>query len=105
MRPTTTSEPSTRASDRSPWCVLRAAWAAEVVLCLHGRPRHFNALRRDLDDLPASTLSTRVRELVEAGLVVRTVRGERPARVVYSLSPRGARVAVALHELDEIDGG
>lgn len=102
MRSSTTSETPARESDRSPLEVLSAAWAGEVLLCLHDGPRHFNALRRALDDLPASTLSARLAELEAAELVVRSECGDRPARVVYALAARGETVAATLRKLDEL---
>lgn len=102
MRSETTRQ-ARASTEASPLDVLGAAWAAEILLCLHEEPRHFNALRRRLDGLPASTLSTRLGELLEAGLVVRCECGGRPERVVYSLPPRGTRLAATLMRLDELE--
>jgi len=103
MRSTASTERSTQRTECPPWDVLTLTWSAEVLLCLHEGPHHFNALRRRLDDLPASTLSTRLGEHVDAGLVVRTERGDRPARVGYALSERGARLAGTLRKLEDLD--
>lgn len=104
MRSTTASEPPTQATEASPLDVLGVAWAAEVLLCLHEGPAHFNALRRRLDGLSASTLSARLGELGGGGMVTRTERGDRPARVVYALTEHGHRVATTLRTLDAMDG-
>lgn len=85
------------------WPTLTRAWAAKIVLTLAGEPAHFNALRRALDGVPASTLSTRLGELDRDGLVRRTASGGRPERVHYELTRRGAALAEQLGVLVELD--
>ena len=56
--------------------------------CNADQPARFNHLKRELG-ITATTLSRRLDDLVEQGLVNREVFPEVPARVEYGLSQRG----------------
>jgi DNA-binding HxlR family transcriptional regulator len=88
-------------------CPLTAAWAAvggkwklTILYWLTERPRHFAALRRQLNDvsdgISHKVLTQQLRELIADGLVARTRTGATPAPVVYSLTAYGASVAPLL---------
>ena len=49
----------------------------------------FNELRSRLGSVSSSTLSARLSDLEEAGLIERTVHPDTPPRVEYSLTERG----------------
>jgi len=84
-------------------CPLTAAWAAvggkwklTIIYWLAERPRHFAALRRQLDDvsdgISPKVLAQQLRELIADGIVVRAHTGTAPAPVIYSLTEYGDSV-------------
>jgi DNA-binding HxlR family transcriptional regulator len=81
-------------------CPLTAAWAAvggkwklTILYWLARDPRHFAALRRQLDavseGISQKVLAQQLREMIADGLVVRRRTGDVPAPVIYSLTEYG----------------
>ncbi len=81
-------------------CPLTAAWAAvggkwklTIIYWLAERPRHFAALRRQLeavsDGISAKVLAQQLRELMADGIVTQDRTGRAPAPVIYSLTAYG----------------
>ena len=69
-------------------------WTVEVILVLsQARALRFNEMRDQLAGISGRTLSQRLKELEEQGLVERTVHDERPVRIEYALTRRGLDVA------------
>ncbi len=68
-------------------------WSIEIcfVLRMHGVLR-FNELQRALDGIGSRTLSRRLKELEEQGIVHREAYAEVPVRVEYSLTPKGEKM-------------
>ena len=62
------------------------------------RPWRFTELQRALD-LSPNTLSTRLEELADAGLVTRTQYDEIPPRVEYTATAKAADLAPVFREL------
>ena len=61
--------------------------------------RRFGELRRSLVGISPETLTDRLRELEESGLVTRTMYAEIPPRVEYDLTERGRRLSPVLSAL------
>ena len=59
----------------------------------------FNEFRDALGRVPPATLTARLTELVEAGLLERRVLDTRPPGVEYRLTPLGRRFKPLLHAL------
>jgi DNA-binding HxlR family transcriptional regulator len=53
------------------------------------RPRRFNELKKSLIGITAKTLSERLTELRQFGVISRTAYPEVPVRVVYALTEKG----------------
>lgn len=69
-------------------------WVVEIILVLgRGEPVRFNDLKRSLEGISGRTLSQRLRDLEEQGLVHRTLYDEMPVRVEYRLTEKGLDVA------------
>lgn len=69
-------------------------WTVEIILVLSQAPTlRFNEMRDQLAGISGRTLSQRLKDLEEQGLVDRTVHDERPVRIEYSLTRRGLDVA------------
>ncbi|SEI91076.1 transcriptional regulator, HxlR family [Deinococcus reticulitermitis] len=69
--------------------VLGGRWTTLIVRELLAGARRFSELRRSLVRISPKTLTTRLRDLEERGIVTRTVYAEVPPRVEYQLTPRG----------------
>lgn len=69
--------------------VLGGAWTPSVIWKLSGGPRRFGELSRDIPGISPKMLTTRLRELTEKGVVIRTVAPTSPPSVEYSLSELG----------------
>ena len=67
-------------------------------LSTRGNPGRFNEIKRELD-LTATILSRRLNELVDHGLVIRSVYAEVPARVEYELSEVGRELGPIMQSL------
>ena len=61
----------------------------------------FNELKRFIKMIPYKTLSTTLKELETAGLIVRTEYPQIPPKVEYSLSERGKSLIPILDEMCE----
>lgn len=81
------------------WEVLGCEWTFPILRHLKGEGLHFNELKRQLEDAPPSTVSTRLQQLEEEGLVDRTVEGTSPKLVRYELTDRGNELRRILSEL------
>jgi DNA-binding HxlR family transcriptional regulator len=74
--------------------LLQRKWALDViyVLLIQGE-LHFNELRRVLEGVSSRTLTDRLSELGERGIVSRAVRQDKPVKVMYSLTDYGRGLA------------
>lgn len=70
-------------------------WVVEIIIVLgqHGTLR-FSELKNALDGISGRTLSQRLRDLEEQGMVERRLHDEMPIRVDYSLTEKGLDIAM-----------
>jgi DNA-binding HxlR family transcriptional regulator len=82
--------------------LLGKSYVLELLYFLfnHDKPVRFNELKHKLS-ITATTLSRRLEEFVNFGLVTREVFAEVPARVEYSLSKKGESLGPTLKHLFE----
>lgn len=80
---------------------LGKRWNGIILGALSGSPAGFAELRRSIGGITDSVLSDRLAELVQAGLVERTVTDTRPPGVSYSLTDTSRALLPALHMLGE----
>jgi DNA-binding HxlR family transcriptional regulator len=94
-----------RRLDPVPEEVLRAAgllerrWTLSLLYASIEGAVRFNEYRDALGRVPPATLTTRLTELVDAGLLERRVLDTRPPSVEYRLTSRGRRFEPLLREL------
>lgn len=81
--------------------VVGGKWKVLILWALHGQVRPFAEVRDLVEGIPEKTLTLELREMEADGLVHRTVRGEVPPRVEYSLTPFGSSLNEALGPLSE----
>lgn len=69
-------------------------WTVEVIVALsRSRSLRFNEMRDQLAGISGRTLSQRLKDLEEQGIVARTLHDERPVRIEYALTKKGMDVA------------
>lgn len=69
-------------------------WTVELIMVLsQTRALRFNEIREQLSGISGRTLSQRLKDLEEQGLVARKLYDERPVRIEYSLTKKGMDVA------------
>ncbi|QRF75490.1 HxlR-like helix-turn-helix [Thermoplasmatales archaeon] len=80
---------------------LFKAWTLSV---LHGitlgEPVRFNELKRRIPNISSSSLSDRLSDLVDAGIIARTVTQGAPPAVHYAFSEKGRELRAILGDLD-----
>ena len=102
-----------------PWCAVACAadvlgrkWHPVVVtLLLDSGPLGFSGIESRVEGLSDTVLSASLDDLGEKGVVERRVVSDRPLRVEYSLTERGASLAPVLEAMEawgreqlEVDG-
>lgn len=75
---------------------LRGAWTPNIIWLLSGGPRRFSELRKDIANISAKVLTTRLRDLEELGVIRRQVMPTSPPSVEYSLSNLGEDLMPAI---------
>jgi DNA-binding HxlR family transcriptional regulator len=79
--------------------VLERRWTISILYASLDGAARFNELRAAVGRVPPGTLTARLTELVEAGLLERRVLDTRPPAVEYRLTSRGRRFEPVLREL------
>ena len=79
--------------------LLERRWTLSILYASVEGAARFNEFVAVLGRVPPATLTARLTELVEAGLLERRVLDTRPPAVEYRLTARGKRFEPLLHEL------
>jgi len=79
--------------------LIGGAWTVNVIWYLREGHRRFNELMGDLDGISAKTLTARLRQLEQDGLVRRAVRDTSPPTVEYDLTEMGQRLLPAIESI------
>jgi DNA-binding HxlR family transcriptional regulator len=91
------------------WCAITSTatligkkWHPVIVhRLLAGGPQGFNDLKESVDGISSKVLSDSLEDLEEKGLVEREVISDRPFRVEYSLTERGASLEPVIESMRE----
>jgi len=75
---------------------IRGTWTPHIIWYLKATPRRFSELKGDINGISAKVLSTRLKELEEAGVVLREVMDTSPPTVEYSLTELGRELQPAI---------
>ena len=75
---------------------IRGTWTPHVIWYLKAAPRRFSELKGDIKGVSAKVLSTRLKELEEAGVVSREVMDTSPPTVEYALTELGHELQPAI---------
>ncbi|MFE9560508.1 winged helix-turn-helix transcriptional regulator [Streptomyces sp. NPDC006487] len=76
--------------------VISGKWKVLILWALHQQSHRFGALKRLVPGVSEKVLIQQLRELEADGIVLRTMHDEPRLRVVYSLTPQGEALHVAL---------
>jgi DNA-binding HxlR family transcriptional regulator len=76
-------------------------WNAMIVHALRGGGRRFTEVSAGIFTISDHVLSKRLKELERAGIVARTVTPSTPVCITYSLTERGAELAVVMSKLGD----
>jgi DNA-binding HxlR family transcriptional regulator len=79
--------------------LLERRWTLSILYASVDGACRFNEFREALGRVPPATLTARLTELVEAGLLERRVLDTRPPAVEYTLTPQGKRFEPLVQEL------
>ena len=73
---------------------LQRKWALDIIyILLVQKALHFNEIRRILEGISSRTLTDRLSDLAERGIINRKVHQDKPVTVVYSLTEFGRGLA------------
>lgn len=79
--------------------IIGAKWTALLVHDLSEGPRRFSELHHSCRGISPRTLSERLRELEQGGIVVRRSYAESPPRVEYELTEKGEALLPIIDEM------
>ena len=79
--------------------LLERRWTLSILYASIEGAARFNEFRQALGRVPPATLTARLTELVEAGVLERRVLDTRPPAVEYRLTRQGRRFEPLLREL------
>ena len=85
--------------------LLERRWTLSILYASVEGAIRFNEYRDAVGRVPPATLTTRLTELVEAGLLERRVLDTRPPAVEYRLTSRGKRFEPVLRALGRCSRG
>ena len=79
--------------------LLAGAWTPQIIWYLQTEPRRFGDLKRDLGNVSAKVLTTRLREMEKKGIITREVMPTSPPTVEYALTEVGLKIGPALQAI------
>ena len=82
--------------------LLAGAWTPKILWYLQSEPRRFGDLKRDLGEISAKVLTTRLRELEKRGVITREVKHTSPPTVEYALTPLGQNLNPILEAIADV---
>ena len=81
--------------------LLERRWTLGTIYACSSGAARFNEFRQSLPGVSPTTLSERLEQLEDAGVVERRLVAGRPPHSEYRLTPKGRRLAAAVGELLE----
>jgi DNA-binding HxlR family transcriptional regulator len=82
--------------------LLERRWLLSVLYAAHSGALRFNEFKQILGSIPPQTLTQRLSELENAGLLDRTVVDARPPRVEYRLTEKGREFGSVVRALSSL---
>ena len=82
--------------------LLERRWTISILYASVEGAVRFNEFRDSLETVPPATLTTRLNDLVDAGLLERRVLDTRPPAVEYRMTARGKQFEPVLRALVQL---
>jgi DNA-binding HxlR family transcriptional regulator len=82
--------------------LLSGKWKPQILRLAVEGPVRFNSLLRKLPDSNKQSVSTALKELEEAGLLIRIVVKEKPLHVEYTLLERGRALIPIFMDMEDV---
>ncbi len=79
--------------------IFNDKWKMSIIWHLLDGEKRYKELHEEVCKITQKTLTTKLKELEEKGLIIREAFPEIPPKVVYSLTPLGAKLKNILHEM------
>lgn len=79
--------------------IIGGKWSFLIIKNLFGGTMRFGEIRKSLHDISPKTLTVRLRELEENGIVIRTVHPTIPPAVEYTLTDKGWDLIKMIEEM------
>jgi DNA-binding HxlR family transcriptional regulator len=79
--------------------LLERRWTVSILYASHEGAVRFNEFLQALGKIPPATLTQRLTDLEQAGVLARTVVDARPPRVEYRLTKRGLKLRSLMNAL------
>jgi DNA-binding HxlR family transcriptional regulator len=79
--------------------LLERRWTVSIIYASHSGAIRFNEFLQALGSVPPATLTARLGDLEQAGILHRAVVDARPPRVEYRLTDRGRRLREVVEAL------
>lgn len=82
--------------------VIGGKWKVLLINAIYSNcPKRFGELRREMEDVTQSTLTTQLRELERDGIICRKAYAESPPRVEYKLTDLGKTLMPVIRSLED----
>lgn len=81
--------------------LIGSKWTLLVLHNLCSSKKGFNELQRALDGISPRILSLRLKEMVEHGLITKTIFPTTPPQVEYALTPKGESLKSIITQLGD----
>lgn len=82
--------------------LLSGKWKPQILRFAVEEPVRFNSLLRKLPNSNKQSVSTALKELEEAELLIRTVVKEKPLHVEYTLSDKGRALIPVFMDIEDL---
>lgn len=79
--------------------VIGAKWTALILRDLYGGPKRFGELERSLEGVSPRTLSQRLGDLEDCGIIAKRSFAEVPPHTEYSLTEKGQDLVPVLQQM------
>ncbi|SFL89301.1 winged helix-turn-helix transcriptional regulator [Salibacterium qingdaonense] len=81
--------------------LLGKRWIGVIIRVLEEGPMRFNEIAAQIPEISKKMLTERLKEMEEKDMVQRDVVPEKPVRILYSLTDKGADITPALAEVQK----
>lgn len=85
------------------WKTLGCKWTFHIIRLLNQKTHRFNELKKSIGNIPATTLSSRLKELEQEDIVEREVHNTIPVTVEYYLTSKGQKLVDIISEIQKLE--